>query len=172
MNGKGTFARPASARLKRSLGSNRVVVWAIKHIVSPIDRLTVKVGRGRIPPPTSLAVPTLLLTTVGRRSGLKRTIPLVFVPDGDAYVVGNARPVGERRNPWVLNLRASGSGTVRHDGRTRDVIAHELGADELERWWRELAAAWPAFETHYAGTGERSVFRLEPVESHDRFAGR
>jgi len=146
-----------------SLGSNPLMVWAVKHIASPIDRLVMRVGRGRLPPPTSWFVPTLLLTTVGRKSGTKRTTPLIFVPNGSGYIVANARPAGERRNPWVLNLRASGQGQVRRRGRTVQVTARELGEDELQTWWPEMTAVWPAFADHYANTGERTMFSLEPT---------
>ena len=157
-------AQPASRRRPTtSLGSNPLIVWAIKHIASPIDRLVMKVGRGRLPPPTSWFVPTLLLTTVGRKSGIKRTTPLIYVPNGAGYIVANARPAGEGRNPWVLNLRASGQGQVRRRGRTVQVTARELGEDELQTWWPEMTAVWPAFADHYANTGERTVFSLEPT---------
>jgi len=100
----------AKPTTKASVGSDPIVVWAIKHLASPIDRLIMRVGRGRIPTLTSLAVPTLLLTTVGRITGLERTTPLVFVPDGDRFIVANACPAGEGRKPWILNLRAAGHG--------------------------------------------------------------
>lgn len=90
------------------IGSRPAIVWTIKHLVSPIDRLIVRLSGGRLPPISAIAVPTLLLTTVGRRSGQARTTPLVCIHDSGNYVVANARPAGERRNPWVLNLRASG----------------------------------------------------------------
>lgn len=146
----------------RRLGAHPAAVWAVKHIVSPIDRLVVRVSNGRLRPPSALAVPTLLLTTRGRRSGLERTIPLVYVQDGDTFIVGNARPVGERRNPWVANIRASGHGTVRLGQRAVAVTARELDDCEAERFWPALVATWPAFADHFSATGERTVFVLSP----------
>ena len=150
---------------KHAAGSNPLAVWAIKHIASPLDRMVVRLGRGRIPPPTSLAVPTILLTTVGRRSGEERTTPLVYVEDGSDYIVCNARPAGERRNPWVYNLRAAASGRIQHRGRTIEVTAEELNGTELEQWWPKIVDVWPAFADHYANTGERTMFRLRPNPS-------
>lgn len=97
------------------------------------------------------------MTTAGRRSGQPRTTPLVYLRDGERYVVANARPAGERKNPWVLNLRAAGQGRIRVRGRIVQVTAHELDEAQAERWW-------PAFGEHYAATGERTVFVLEPVD--------
>jgi deazaflavin-dependent oxidoreductase (nitroreductase family) len=152
------WTRSWSARI----GAHPVGLWIIKHLISPFDRFLVGVSRGRLAPLSSLAVPTLLLTVVGRRSGEPRTVPLVFVRDGERYVVGNARPAGERRNPWIVNLRAAGRGHIQLDGQTIAVEAHELGGPEMERWWPALVKVWPAFAAAYAATKERTLFALRP----------
>ena len=143
-------------------GAHPAGLWIIKHLISPIDRFVTRVSRGSIPPPSSLAVPSLLLTVVGRRTGEKRTIPLVYVRDGERYIVGNARPARERRNPWVLNLRAAGGGQVQIRRHVTAVSAEELGEAETERWWPALISIWPSFADQYAATGERTMFALEP----------
>ena len=120
-------------------------------------------SRGRVPPLSSLAVPTLLLTTTGRKTGEPRTTPLVYVRRGDTYLVANARPQGERRNPWVLNLETSGHARIRVDGTTRHVVARRLDDSETDQAWPALVEVWPAFDQHFSATGERRVFVLEPL---------
>lgn len=149
--------------LLRRLGYHPATVWAVKHIISPVDRVIVRASGGRIPQLSSIFLPTLLLTTVGRHSGRERTIPLIYIQDGDRFVVANARPVGERPNPWVTNLRASRVGVVTLGGRSVAVAARELDEAEVEIWWPALKAVWPAFDQHYAATGERTVFMLDPA---------
>ena len=141
-----------------------MAIWAIKHLVSPLDRFIVKISGGRLAPPSSIAVPTLLLTTRGSVTGQERTIPLVYVTDGGRFVVANARPAGERRNPWVSNLRAAGQGRIRYRGGLIPVHAHEPADGEAEHYWSALIEVWPAFAEHYAATGERTIFVLEPDE--------
>lgn len=148
----------------RRLGSRPVSLWVIKHLISPLDRLIVRVSRGRLPPLTSLALPTLLLTTRGRQSGEARTVPLVYIVDGDRYLVANARPPGERRNPWVLNLRAAATASIRVAGRELEVEVREMGEDETGMLWPALVAVWPALDEFYGATGERAVFSLEPLD--------
>jgi deazaflavin-dependent oxidoreductase (nitroreductase family) len=46
------------------------------------------------------------LTTTGRRTGKARTVPLLYLRDGNRVVICNVNPGFERPNPWVLNLRA------------------------------------------------------------------
>jgi deazaflavin-dependent oxidoreductase (nitroreductase family) len=155
----------------RRLGSRPAVVWLVKNVVSPLDRLVVRISRGRLRPPSSFAVPTLLLTTTGRRSGEPRTVPLVYVRDGERFVVANARPEGERRNPWVLNLRAKARAAVKLGRHEAEVVARELDDAEAEMWWPQLVEEWPAFAEHFAATGERAVFVLEPVTDAPRVDG-
>jgi deazaflavin-dependent oxidoreductase (nitroreductase family) len=157
--------RPRS-RLGRP-GSHPAVLWFTKHVISSLDRFVVRGSRGRIPPVSSFFVPTLLLTVVGRRSGSEFTTPLIYVSDGEHFVVGNARPAGERSNPWVLNLRAAGLGRVLVHKRQFEVRARELEGEELERCFVALTEVWPAMSDHYAATGERSVFVLEPIDRRD-----
>lgn len=146
------------------MGSHPVGLWIIKHLVSPLDRFVVKASGGRLRPPSSLAVPSLLLTVKGRRTGQDRTVPLVFVRDGKRYVVGNARPAGERRNPWLANLEAAGQARIQHGKHLMTVHARKLDDAEAQQWWPALVGVWPAFAEEFAATGERTVFILEPSD--------
>lgn len=49
--------------------------------------------------------PTLLLTTTGRRTGRQRTVPLVYVRDGEAYAVCAAY-AGSERHPRLPDRAA------------------------------------------------------------------
>jgi hypothetical protein len=80
------------------IGSHPAAVWAIKHLVSPVDRFVAKVSGGGLPPPSSMAVPTLLLTTVGRHTGQKRVTPLVYVRDGSITSWATPAPVESARS--------------------------------------------------------------------------
>src|ERR671925_1093562 len=52
-------------------------------------------------------VPCLLLTTIGRRSGEKRTSPMFYGTAGDAYVVIGSKGGADTHPGWYLNLRAN-----------------------------------------------------------------
>lgn len=53
-----------------------------------------------------MGMPTLLLRTTGRKSGLERTTALVYAVDGERRLVVGSNG-GARRDPaWVLNLEA------------------------------------------------------------------
>lgn len=97
-------------------------------------------------------VPTLLLTTTGARSGLSRSVPLLYQPCGEGYVIAGSRG-GSRRHPaWFLNLRAMPACTALV-GRLRcTLLARELEGEERARYWQLLTRCWPGYETYQART--------------------
>ena len=93
--------------LAQRLGRTRIGVLVIGRVVSPLQRQLYRRTGGRL----SLTgrAPVLLLTTTGRRTGRARTVPLLYLRDGDRVVICNVNPGFERPNPWILNLRAQPS---------------------------------------------------------------
>jgi deazaflavin-dependent oxidoreductase (nitroreductase family) len=147
-----------SASVLSRIGSTRVGVWSIGKLISPFQRWVIRTTRGRV---TLARNPVLLLTAIGRRSGQPRTIPLLYLRDGDNLIVCNVRPPGERRNPWPLNVRANPEVTIRISGVAERRRAREPQPEELERLWPRLVALWPPYERFFVRTHERAVFVLE-----------
>jgi deazaflavin-dependent oxidoreductase (nitroreductase family) len=106
------------------------------------------------------------MTTTGRRSGLNRTVPLLYISDAVRLIVCNVNPGFERPNPWVLNLRAEPHARVQLRRDVFDVTAREASAEGIERYWPRLAQLWPAYQSFYAKGGRRSVFILERAGPH------
>jgi deazaflavin-dependent oxidoreductase (nitroreductase family) len=59
-----------------------------------------RVGHGII------GLPSLLLHTTGRRTGLRRTAALVYARDGDSFVVVASNYGGPHDPAWLANVRA------------------------------------------------------------------
>ncbi len=152
--------RNALRGLVQRLGSTRLGVLAIGRIVSPLQRELYRRTSGRL----SLTgrAPVLLLTTIGRRTGKARTVPLLYIRDGDRLVICNVNPGFERPNPWILNLRAEPHARVQIGRGTTSVRARAASERELDRYWPQLTKMWPAYQAFYHNGGERSVFVLEP----------
>lgn len=142
------------------LGGTRLGVLVIGRVVSPLQRQLYRSTGGRL----SLTgrAPVLLLTTTGRRTGKARTVPLLYLRDGDRVVICNVNPGFERPNPWVLNLRAQPRAQVQIGRDTIPVRARPVSGNELDRYWPGLAKLWPAYQAFYDRGGKRSVFVLEP----------
>ena len=151
--------RNAIVWFARTVGRTRLGVLFIGRAVSPLQRGLLRATGGRV----SLTgrAPVLLLTTRGRRSGKPRTVPLLYVRDGERLVVCNVNPGCERPNPWTLNLRADPRVRVEIGRRAFEATAHEASEVELNRYWPQLTKIWPAYRTFVDQGGRRSVFVLE-----------
>ncbi|MFN2543444.1 MAG: nitroreductase family deazaflavin-dependent oxidoreductase [Actinomycetota bacterium] len=81
------------------------------------------------------APPMLLLDHVGAKTGIKRTTPLAYVPDGDDVVLVASKG-GHPTNPaWYHNLVANPDTTVQIGSEHRQVHAHVATAEERKRLW-------------------------------------
>lgn len=150
---------PTAVPLRHRIAATRLGIWAIGHVVSPLQRRLLLATGGRVSLTGKL--PVLLLTATGRRSGRPRTIPLIFLRDEDDLIVCNVRPPSERPNPWPLNVRANPHVSVRIGRVTEQRVAREARAREVARYWPLLVEMWPAYERFFAETHERSIFVLQ-----------
>jgi deazaflavin-dependent oxidoreductase (nitroreductase family) len=142
----------------RRLGRYR---WfaAVGQAYVPLDRLVSKLSRGRA---AALGVPSLTITTTGRRSGEPRTQPLLYVPDGDDFVVIGSN-WGQQHHPaWTVNLLAQPDAVVTLRGREIPVRGELVSGAERDRLWSRLLALWPAYAAYEdrAGGRELRIFRL------------
>ncbi len=133
--------------------------WATK-VHSFLYRVTGgKVG-GRL-----VGSPVLLLVTTGRKSGQRRTTPLLYLEDRDRYVIVASNGGAPKPPLWWLNLRANPDATVELGGREIRVLASEAGGEEKRRLWKRLVEMYPSYESYQEKTDrEIPVILLEPVD--------
>ena len=80
--------------------------------------------------------PNALLTVRGRKSGLPRTTPVAIIEASGRRWIWS--PWGDVH--WVRNLRAGGRATIAVRGRTEEVRARELDAQERVVFFQEVLA--------------------------------
>ncbi|MBA3822734.1 MAG: nitroreductase family deazaflavin-dependent oxidoreductase [Ktedonobacterales bacterium] len=107
-------------------------------------------------------IPTLLLTTVGRRSGKRYTTPLTYVRDG-ADLVLIASNGGTATHPsWWLNLQAQPETTVQVGAKTLRVRAVLAPPDQRTRLWNMAVAVYSG----YTGYQQRTAREIPVVVLH------
>jgi len=107
---------------------------------------------------------TLLLTTKGRKSGAEKTVPLIFVSDGDNYVIIASLGGAPKHPVWYLNLVANPRVTLQVKDKKFEAIARTAQSPERERLWAKAVEAWPQYDDYQAKTTRRiPVVVLEPV---------
>jgi F420H(2)-dependent quinone reductase len=125
---------------------------------SPIYRLT----GGRVGGKLGKA-PILLLTTTGRKSGQPRTAPVLYLADGDRFVVINTNAGNEKTPAWSLNLRANPEAEVEVGRRKVEVRARLAEGEERTDLWRRHSEQYSGWD-YYESKLDRAVgvFVLEP----------
>ncbi|SMD21736.1 deazaflavin-dependent oxidoreductase, nitroreductase family [Kibdelosporangium aridum] len=133
----------------------------IRPAVVRIDKVLLKLTKGRITLVGIAGMPALTLTVIGRKTGQPREISLLYVPDGDDILLVGSNWGGPGHPVWTVNLMANPDAKVNIKGRTREVKARLLTDEERTEIWPHLVKTWPAYNTYRTKTNrELRVFRL------------
>jgi deazaflavin-dependent oxidoreductase (nitroreductase family) len=107
--------------------------------------------------------PVLLLDHVGRRSGKRRTNPLMYVDDGPNLAVVASKGGAPKDPFWWTNLKAHPDTTVQVGGEKREVRARQATPEEKATLWPRLNEVWPEYDEYQKRTDrEIPVVILEP----------
>lgn len=94
----------------------------------------------------------LLLTTIGRKSGKERVTPLLYLPEGDHFIV-IASNWGEANHPiWWLNLQANPRAKIQIGRKTMPVTARQAGLEERQRLWPVITSQYSNYADYQKGT--------------------
>jgi deazaflavin-dependent oxidoreductase (nitroreductase family) len=100
-------------------------------------------------------VPTLLLTTTGRRSGQARRTPLIYGEDGGRYLVVASKGGSDAPPSWYVNLSADPHVRVQVGPEVFDATARDADPDEQARLWPIMTAIWPDYDAYQTRTTRR-----------------
>ncbi len=97
-------------------------------------------------------VPTLLLTTRGRRSGKPRRTALIYGLDGDRYLVVASKGGAQQHPLWYLNLLEHPEVEIQVGGDRFRASARTATAEEKPRLWERMTQIWPAYDEYQTKT--------------------
>jgi deazaflavin-dependent oxidoreductase (nitroreductase family) len=103
-------------------------------------------------------VPTLILTTVGRKSGNKYKSPLIYQEDDGTYVVVASKGGAPADPDWYRNLVAKPDVEVQVGADKFTARAHTADDSERARLWPKMAKVWPDYDNY-----QRKTDRQIPV---------
>jgi deazaflavin-dependent oxidoreductase (nitroreductase family) len=132
--------------------------------ITAVDRFIQRVTKGQWSLLRIAGLPSMMLTVLGRKSGVARSTPVLCVPYREGLLVAGSNFGGKKAPVWVLNVRAADRVTVTVDGRTFEAAPRELGGEERADAWERMLETWP----NYARYAERTdrvipVFLLTPA---------
>jgi len=145
----------------QKIASSRPGAWFLSRTLHQFDRIFLKVSNGQMTMSNILTGLTVVtLTTIGAKSGLHRTLPLVCIHDADdpnllAFIASNW---GQRHHPaWYFNLKAHPRATCTISNQVRTYIAHEANGEEYERFWRCASETYIGYPLYKQRAGGRHI---------------
>jgi deazaflavin-dependent oxidoreductase (nitroreductase family) len=109
-------------------------------------------------------IPVLLLTTIGRKSGQPRTLPLLFIEEGDNVIIVASKGGLPSEPLWYKNLVANPECDVQIKRHKLKMKARTASPDEREALWPKLVAHYPDFASYATWTDRIiPVVILEPI---------
>jgi F420H(2)-dependent quinone reductase len=132
------------------------------------NRVAHRLSGGRIGG-SKRGVPIGLLTTVGRRSGKRRTVPLMYMQDGDRFLVVASNAGLDVPPAWYLNLQRDAEAIFRPRDESIPVLGRELSDAEQREVWGRMTSHNPLWAAFQDCTARRTaVIALEPAPQSQR----
>ena len=151
-------------RAFKAFGRTAAGRWYVRNISVRVDPALLRLTGGRVS--SVYPVSVMLLTTIGARTGLPRTLPLVYRND-DAGLLLAASNFGTTTNPaWYRNLLANPKVEVLAGKDSGSYLATEI-TDPTERdrtWplWLDMNGGYDYYQTR-AGNRTIPLIRLMRV---------
>ena len=128
------------------------VPW-VRDEVALIERTGAAVGGRRV----------VVLTSVGRTSGLLRKTPLMRVEHGGVYAAVASTRGAERHPQWYANVPAHPDVELRDGNEVLGLVAREVTGAERAGWWSRACTVFPSYVEYQSRTRRRiPVLLLEP----------
>src|SRR6266550_4324556 len=97
-------------------------------------------------------LPFMMLTTTGRKTGQRRTTPVLYLQDETDLIMVASFGGNDMHPAWYLNLEQCPQAEVIVKGEHRKVLARKLSPEEKKLIWPRLVQLYPQFETYQQRT--------------------
>ena len=152
------------AELATKVALTKPGTWFYSQVAARIDGPLVRLSGGRISSVAGL-FPVVLLTARGARSGIERTVPLVYFTDGDDVIL-MASSFGRPKYPaWYHNVKANREVRLEAMGTGGEYTATETEGEERERLYglaKLVYRGYGTYEERTEGIRHVPVLRLTP----------
>jgi deazaflavin-dependent oxidoreductase (nitroreductase family) len=120
--------------------------------MSRVNVWSFRLSGGRIGGRFRYGAPVLLLTTLGRKSGRRRTLPLIYLEEGNQLMVVASQGGVPTHPLWYHNLQANPDVQVEIGREVREMTARTATDDEKRRYWPRLVEIYPDYDDYQART--------------------
>jgi deazaflavin-dependent oxidoreductase (nitroreductase family) len=158
----------SSSPFKRALFAFAVSkpgTWYSSQLGARIDPWLLRATGGRVDHAFG-QIPIVLVMVRGARSGIERTVPLLYFSDGEDVIL-IASSYGRAKFPaWYYNLKANPDVTLEVRGRKAAYVAHEVEGEEHDRMFeqaKKVYRGYTEYEARTQGVRRIPVMRLSPA---------
>jgi deazaflavin-dependent oxidoreductase (nitroreductase family) len=145
--------------------ASKAGVWLMQAFLAPLDPLIYKLTHGKCTTAGPVVIPQLVLTTIGRKSGVERCVQLAYTDIDGAILIVASNFGGKSPPAWSYNLGATPQATVQLGARTFHATAVQLSAPEKDAVWDRLVANIPNYAVYQTRTARHlKVYRLDEVD--------
>ncbi len=93
-----------------------------------------------------------ILTTIGRKTGEPREVPLLYLREGRRVILVASSGGRDKHPPWYLNLKANPKITFQIKDEVLALTARDAEEVERSEYWPKLDAMYSDFETYRSYT--------------------
>ncbi len=97
-------------------------------------------------------MPIIVMTTVGRKSGKIRKVPLMKVEHNGEYAIIGSKGGAPKNPAWVGNLLAEPKVMIQDGPEPFDAVVRLVEGAERDEWWERSVAAYPPYAEYQAKT--------------------
>ncbi len=127
----------------------------IIRVMSRLNTWAYRMTNGRLGGSFLRGAPVMLLTVVGRKSGRRLTVPLLYLRDGERVLTVASKGGMDHHPLWYLNLEANPAVEVQIGDDTLPMRAHTADAAERAVYWPKLVAMYPDYADYQARTARQ-----------------
>jgi deazaflavin-dependent oxidoreductase (nitroreductase family) len=140
------------AEVRKSTEREQRLLKPFVLAMSAANKWVLRVSGGRLGGNFLRGAPVGVLTTVGRKSGQRRTTPLIYLADGPRVVLVASKGGMSHSPGWYFNLVKHPDCEVRIGSETRRMTARRASAAEKAALWPKLVAIYRDYDDYQART--------------------
>ena len=123
------------------------------RIISKIHGYIYRISRGRVGKQLG-KVTILILTTTGRKSGKKRSVPLTAIPYGEKYILAASFGGSPVHPAWLINIRQNPAVSIRVGSIVKQAKAFIIRTTDTgyEEMWGKAIAVTGRYDNYRKAT--------------------
>ncbi len=145
-------------RLIMTLAATRFASWLLARVLPYLDRIVLDLTRNSQTATRVLTgLPALTITTRGARTSRMYRTPLLYLQEGENYLL-IATNFGQRENPgWYYNILAHPEIEVTLDGEISRYLGAEVKGLDRRAYWEKAVAHYPGYSNYQRRAAGRRI---------------